>query len=132
MKQCVCCLEFLPLSRAVIQSVFEHRQLLFGDSFHVPLIWNVMAQQTIEVFVAAAPPAGKQIGKVGLDTKGLIDGLVIRKLFAVVHRQSLHPSSQGLSFASMNRPTKSAGWLSILDSTAKPLMRSNNVTAACL
>jgi hypothetical protein len=31
-----------------------------------------------------------------MDAKSLINGLVIRKLFAVVHRQSLHPLVQGL------------------------------------
>jgi hypothetical protein len=50
-----------------------------------------MADQTIDVPVAAALPAAIRIGKVGLDAKGLIYGLVIRKLFAVVHRQSLLP-----------------------------------------
>jgi hypothetical protein len=85
------CLESQPLSGAVIQSVFDHSQLLIGDSFHAPLLWNVLAQQTIEVLVAAALLAAIRIGKVGLDAKGLIYGLVIRKLLAVIHRQSLHP-----------------------------------------
>ena len=75
----------------MIQSVFDHSQLLIGDSFHAPLLGNVLAQQTIEVLVAAALPTAIRIGKVGLDAKGLIDDLVIRKLLAVVHRQRLHP-----------------------------------------
>jgi hypothetical protein len=83
-------LESQPLSGAVIQSVFDHSQLLIGDSFHALLLWNVLAQQTIEVPVAAALPAAIRIGKVGLDTKGLINGLVICKLLAVVLCQSLH------------------------------------------
>jgi hypothetical protein len=90
-KHLVGCLESQPLSGAVIQSVLDHSQLLIGDSFHAPLLGNVLPQQTIEVLVAAALPAAIRIGKVGLDAKGLIYGLVIRKLFAVVHRQSFHP-----------------------------------------
>ena len=54
MKHLVGRLESQPLSGAVIQSVFDHSQLLIGDSFHAPLLGNVLAQQTIEVFVAAA------------------------------------------------------------------------------
>lgn len=83
-------LESQPLSEAVIQSVFDHSQLLIGDSFHALLLWNVLAQQAIEVLVAAALPDAIRIDKVSLDAKGLINGLVIRKLLAVVHRQSLH------------------------------------------
>ena len=76
MKHLVGCLESEPLSGPVIQSVFDHSQLFTGDSFHAPLFGNVLAQQTIEVLVAAALPAAIRIGKVSLDAKGLIDGLV--------------------------------------------------------
>lgn len=52
-------------------------------------------RKSVEVLIAAALPTAIRIGKVGLDAKDLIDGLVIRKLLAVVHRQSLHPGVQG-------------------------------------
>jgi hypothetical protein len=42
-----------------------------------------LAQQTIEVLVAAAMPTAIRIEKVGLDAKGLIDGLVIGRRFAI-------------------------------------------------
>ncbi len=90
-KHFVGCLESEPLFGPVIQSVLDHSQPLICDSFHAPLLGNVLAQQTIEVHVAAALPTAIRIGKVGLDAKGLIDGLVIRKLLAIVHRQSFHP-----------------------------------------
>ncbi len=48
------CLEPQPLSGSVIQSVFDHSQLLIGDSFHAPLLGNVLPQQSVEVLVAAA------------------------------------------------------------------------------
>lgn len=91
MKHLVGCLESEPLSGAVIQSVLDHSQLLIRDGFHAPLLGNILAQQPIEVFVAAALPAAIRIGKVGLDPQGLINDLVDRKLLAIVHRQSLHP-----------------------------------------
>jgi hypothetical protein len=97
-KYLVACLESKPLFGPVIKSVFDHSQLFIADSFHAPLLVNVFAQQTIKVLVAGVLSAATRIGKVGLDAKGLIDGQVIRKLFAVVHRQSLHPSAQGLKF----------------------------------
>ncbi len=79
-----------PLSWPVIQSYFNHSQLLIGDSFHAPHLGNLLAQQTIEVLVTATLPAAIWIGKVGLDAKALIDDLVIGQLLAVVHRQRLH------------------------------------------
>jgi hypothetical protein len=79
----------------VIQYIFYHSQLLIGDSFHAPLLGNVLAQQTIEVLVAAALPTAIRIGKVSLDAKALIDYLVIGQLRAIVHCQSLHSGAQG-------------------------------------
>jgi hypothetical protein len=64
----------------MIQSVFDHSQLLIGDGFHAPLLGNVLAAQTIEVLIAASLPAAIRIGKVGLDAKGIVYGLVTRKL----------------------------------------------------
>ncbi len=126
------CLESQPLSGAVIQSVFDHSQLLIGDGFHAPLRGNVLAQQTIEVLVAAALPAAIRIGKVGLDAKGLIDGLVIGKLLALSTVKVFTREIRGLSLASIARPTRSAVLLFTLASTAKPLLRSTSVTMACL
>ena len=85
------CLESEPLSGAVIQSVLDNSQLLSRDGFQAPLLVNVLAKQPIEVFVAAALPAAVRNSKVGLDAQGLIDGLVVPKLLAVIHRQSLDP-----------------------------------------
>ncbi len=86
MKYLVGCLESEPLFGPVIQSVFDHSQFFIGDSHHAALLGDVLTQQTIEVLVAAALPTAIRIGKVGLDAKGLIDGLVIGKLLAVAHR----------------------------------------------
>jgi hypothetical protein len=74
---------------------FDHSQLLIVDSFHASLLGNVLAHQSIEVLIAAALPNSLWIGKVDQHAKGLIDGLVIRKLLAVVHRQNLPPGAQG-------------------------------------
>ena len=71
----------------MIQSVFDHSQLLIGDGFHAPLLVNVLAPQTIEALVAASLPAAICIGKVVLDANSLVYGLVISKLLAVVQAE---------------------------------------------
>ena len=70
MKHLVGCLESQPLSGPTIQSVFDHSQLLIYDSFHALFLGNVLAQQTIEVLVAAALPDAIRIGKVGSGWQG--------------------------------------------------------------
>lgn len=91
MKHLVGRLEFEVLYGPMIQSVFEHNQLLIGDGLHAPLVGNVLVQQTNEVLVAATLCTAKLIGLVGLGAKGLIDGLVIPKHLAFDLSKSLHP-----------------------------------------
>lgn len=57
----------------------------------MPLLGNVFAQITIEYPVAAGLQAAKRLGRVGLDVKSMLDGLVILKLLYVVNRQSIQP-----------------------------------------
>lgn len=98
MKHLVGCFESEPLSRPVIQSVLDHSQLFIRDGLQGPFLRDVLAQQPIEVFVAASLPAAIRVGKVGLDAQGLIDSPMIGKLLAVIHRQRLDPRSQGPQF----------------------------------
>lgn len=70
MKHLLGCRESQPLSGPVIQLVFDHSQLPIGDRFHPPLLGNVLAQQSIEVLIAAALVTAVRIGKLGLDAKG--------------------------------------------------------------
>ena len=98
------CLEFQPFSRPVIQSIFDHSQLLIEDSFHTPLLVNVLAQQPAEVPDTGSLPTTIWIGTVGLYAKAVIDDLVIGKLFDVVFCQSLHPGVQGLELG-LNGPS---------------------------
>jgi hypothetical protein len=79
MKHCVRCLESEPLFGAMVQSDLDHSQFLISEGFDAPLLRNVLAQLSIEVFVAAALPAAIRIDKVGLDAQRLIDGLMVRK-----------------------------------------------------
>lgn len=57
------------------------------------LIGKALAQQAVDVLVAAALPAAIRIGTGGLNSEGMIDCLKPRELLAVVHRQSTrtHP-----------------------------------------
>jgi hypothetical protein len=82
----------------MIDSVLDHSQLLICHGFHAPFLGDVLAQQPIEVLVTAALPTAIRVGKVGLNAQGLVGGQVVRKLLAVVHRQSLDPLAQGLEF----------------------------------
>ena len=54
-----------------------------------------MAKQAVEVFIAAAFPAGKWSGKVGSALKLFINIGMPRKLFAVVKGQRLDPGCHG-------------------------------------
>jgi hypothetical protein len=44
MKYLVGCLESEPLAWSVIQSVFNHSQLIICDGFHATLLGDVLAQ----------------------------------------------------------------------------------------
>jgi hypothetical protein len=76
-KYLVGCLESQPLFWSVIQFVFDHSQRLIGDGFHATLLGDVLAQQSIEVLITSSLPTAVRIGKVGLNTQGLIDALVV-------------------------------------------------------
>lgn len=74
----------------------DHSQLIFRHGFHTPFLGDVLAQQPVEVLVAASLPTAIRVSKVGLDAQGLNGGQVVCKLFAIVHRQGLDPRAQGL------------------------------------
>jgi hypothetical protein len=73
-----------PLTGQVIQSALNHTQLFIGHGFHAGFFGDVLTQQAIEIFVAAALPAVLRIGKESLNAQGLVDTLMVRKLLAVV------------------------------------------------
>ena len=89
MKHLVRRLEAEPLAGTVIQPVLDHGQLFIRDGFHAPLLGNVLAQQAVEIFIAASLPAAVRISKIGLDAQGPVNGLVVGKLLAIIHRQGL-------------------------------------------
>ena len=96
MEYLVGCLESQSFSGSVIQSIFDHSQFLFCDRVHAAFFWDVLAQQAVEVFVAAALPTAIWVSEVGLNAQRLIHLLVVRKFFAVVYRQGLHACAQRL------------------------------------
>ena len=83
-------LESQSFSGSVIQSVFDHSQFLFCDRIHAAFLWDVLAQQAVEVFYAAALPTAKRTSEVSMNDQRLIHLLVVRKFFAVVHRQGVN------------------------------------------
>jgi hypothetical protein len=74
----------------------NHSNFLIADCGHGSFLWNVLAQQTVEVFIAAPFPAGKWSGKLGRALKLFINMRMPRKLFAVVKGQRLTLSSERL------------------------------------
>ena len=96
MKHLCGCFESQSFSWSVIQSVLNHSNFLIADCGHGSFLWNVLAKQTFEVFIAAPFPAGKWSAKVGSALKLFINIGMPRKLFAVVKGQRLDPGSQRL------------------------------------
>ena len=90
------CFESQSFSGSVIQSVLNHSNFLISDRGHGSFLGDVLAQQPIEVFIAAAFPTGKGSGKVSRALKLLINMCMRCKLFAVIKGQRLDSFAQGL------------------------------------
>ena len=96
MKHLCGCFESQSFPWSVIQSVLNHSNFLISDRGHGSFFWYVLAQQSIEVFIAASLPACKWSGKVSRALKLFINLAVSCKLFAVVKGQRFHPCRQRL------------------------------------
>jgi hypothetical protein len=73
MKHLCGCFHSQSFSWSVIQSVLIHSNFLLSDRGHGSFLWNILAKQTVEVFMAAAFPAGKWSGKLGSALKLFIN-----------------------------------------------------------
>ena len=101
MKHLCGCFESQSFSWSVIQSVLNHSNFLISDCGHGSFLWNVLAKQAVEVFIAAAFPTCKGPGKVGSALKMLINMGMTCKLFAIVKGQRLHPGSVTFELVSL-------------------------------
>ena len=101
MKHLSGCFESQSFSWSVIQSVLNHSNFLIADCGHGSFLWNVLAKQAVEVFIAAPFPAGKWSGKVGRALKLFINMGMPCKLFAIVKGQRLHPGSVTFELVSL-------------------------------
>ena len=63
MKHLCGCFESQSFSWSVIQSVLNHFNFLISDRGHGSFFWDVLPQQSIEVFIAASLPACKWSSK---------------------------------------------------------------------
>ena len=93
MKHLCGCFESQSFSWSVIQSVLNHSNFLVADCGHGSSLWNVLAKQPVEVFIAPPLPTCKGSGKVGRALKLLINMGMRCKLFAIVKCQRLDPGS---------------------------------------
>ena len=99
MKHLCGCFETQSLSWSVIQSVLNHLYFLIADCGHGSFLGDILAQQTVEILIAATLPAGKWSGKVGGALKLCINMCMRCKLFAVVKGQRLDPNSHRFELA---------------------------------
>ena len=96
MKHLCGCFETQSFSWSVIQSVLNDSNFLISDRGHGSFLGDVLAQQAVQVFIAAAFPAGKWSGKVSRTLKLFINMCMRCELFAVVIGQRLDSFEQGL------------------------------------
>ena len=96
MKHFVRGFEPQPLSGPVIQSVLNHSQLFLAHCAQRSLFGHILAQQAVEVLVAAPLPAAVGVGKVCLLAQSLVNLLMLREFFSVVLGQCFGQAQIGL------------------------------------
>jgi hypothetical protein len=69
----------------------KHSNFLISERGHRSFLWNVLAEQTVEVFIAVPFPAGKWSGKVSRIIKLLINMGMPCKLFDFIKRLTSDP-----------------------------------------
>ena len=69
---------------------------LRGDCVHAAFLWDVLAQQDVEVFVAAALPNAMRVSEVGLNSPALDPPSGGAQFFTVVYRQALASAPKDL------------------------------------
>jgi len=77
----------------------NHSNFLITSSRHGSLLWNVLAQQSIKVLIAASLSASKWPGKSSSTVELFINQAMRRKFFSVVIGQCLYPDGEGLEVA---------------------------------
>src|SRR6185437_10528865 len=78
-----------PLAGAVVELVGDVLELGGGPDAEVGALGEVLAEQAVDVLVAAALPGGVRVGEVDADAGGLGDALVAGEFLAAVPGQGL-------------------------------------------
>ena len=79
----------MSLSRSVVEIVGDVIALCLGDMAHAGASWQILSQQSVEVFIAAALPGVIRRGEVHGEWEALFEERVIVKLRAIVQREAL-------------------------------------------
>ena len=101
----------------MIQSVLDHSQLLFCDRVNLAALLDVLVQQAVEIFVAAALSTSIRISEVGLNLRRWINLLVVCKILPLFTVKVFTREPEGFSLSSIAWLTLSALLLRILCTT---------------
>ena len=82
------------LPGAVVKALLDPAQLRVGDRAEIKLARQVLANETVGVFVAATLPGGVRIGEVEVGLQCAGNELMFGKLLAVVAGQRVHMAAQ--------------------------------------
>jgi hypothetical protein len=96
----------------------NHSNFLINDYRYNPLLWDVLAQQSVKALIVATLPVSKWSGKVSGAVELLINQPVRRKLSPILIDQYLVPDGGGLKLLNMAELTKSHVLLATLEMTA--------------
>lgn len=84
------CAESYPLSWAMVEFVFDARDLLFGERAEIAALGKVLAQQAVEILVATSLPGRVGLGDVADSPERDVDQGMLCELAAIVPSDCVH------------------------------------------
>ena len=80
----------MPFSWPLVELVFDRLNLSFGELGEVAALGEVLAQEAVEIFIAAALPSGVWLSEVARGIERDVDQGVLGELAAVVPSERVH------------------------------------------
>ena len=80
----------MPFSWPLVELVFDRLNLSFGELGEVAALGEVLAQEAVEIFIAAALPSGVWLSEVARGIERDVDQCVFGELAAVVPGERVH------------------------------------------
>ena len=98
----------MPFSWPLVELVFDRLNLGLGERAEVTPLGEVLAQQPVEVFIAAALPGGVRLGEVAGRIERDVDQGVLGELAAVVPSERVHTGAHWVQ-RMQDRPHRGVG-----------------------